>query len=54
MTKQSDPRIGLILLGAFVLGAVVGFALFCCLPGAARSAWSSRSSSACCSARWPR
>ena len=27
MTKQSDPRIGLILLGTFVLAALFGFAL---------------------------
>jgi len=27
MTKQSDPRIGLILLGTFVLAALAGFAL---------------------------
>jgi uncharacterized protein DUF4191 len=27
MTKQSDPRIGLILLGVFVLGALAGFAV---------------------------
>ena len=27
MTKQSDPKIGLILLGTFVLAALAGFAL---------------------------
>jgi hypothetical protein len=27
MTKQSDPRIGLILLGVFLLGGLAGFAL---------------------------
>ncbi len=27
MTKQSDPRIGLVLLGVFVLGALAGFAV---------------------------
>ena len=33
LTKQSDPTIGLWLLGSFVLGAVVGFAIFWVLPG---------------------
>jgi uncharacterized protein DUF4191 len=33
MTKRTDPRIGLWLLGAFVLGAAVGYALFTVLPG---------------------
>jgi hypothetical protein len=33
MTKRTDPRIGLYLLGAFVLGAAVGYALFTLLPG---------------------
>ena len=33
LTKQSDPKIGLWLLGSFVLGAVVGFAIFWVLPG---------------------
>jgi hypothetical protein len=33
ITKQADPRIGLVLLGSFALGAVVGFALFWVLPG---------------------
>lgn len=33
MTKESDPRIGLILLGTFVVGALVGFGLFWLLPG---------------------
>ena len=33
MTKRTDPRIGLWLLGLFVLGAAVGFALFWLLPG---------------------
>src|SRR6478609_8471452 len=33
LTKQSDPTIGLWLLGSFVLGAVVGFAVFWVLPG---------------------
>jgi len=34
MAKRSDPKLGLWLLGAFVLGAVVGFAVFWFLPGA--------------------
>jgi Domain of unknown function (DUF4191) len=33
MTKRTDPRIGLWLLGAFVVGAALGFALFWVLPG---------------------
>lgn len=33
MTKRTDPRIGLWLLGSFLLGAAVGFALFTVLPG---------------------
>jgi hypothetical protein len=33
MTKQSDPKIGLILLGTFVLGALLGFALMLLLFG---------------------
>jgi hypothetical protein len=33
LTKQSDPTIGLWLLGSFVLGAAVGFGLFWLLPG---------------------
>jgi hypothetical protein len=33
LTKQSDPTIGLWLLGSFVLGAVVGFAVLWVLPG---------------------
>lgn len=33
MTKRTDKRIGLQLLGAFVAGAVVGFSLFTLLPG---------------------
>jgi F0F1-type ATP synthase assembly protein I len=33
LTKQQDPAIGLWLLGAFVLGAVLGFVLFTILPG---------------------
>ena len=33
MTKRTDPHIGLWLLGTFLLGAAVGFALFTLLPG---------------------
>ena len=33
MAKRSDPRLGLILLGTFVVGAAVGFALMWLLPG---------------------
>jgi Domain of unknown function (DUF4191) len=33
MTKESDPRIGLILLGTFFAGLIVGFGLFYVLPG---------------------
>ena len=33
MTKKGDPRIGLILLGVFVLGALGGFALMLLLLG---------------------
>ncbi|GAB7007754.1 DUF4191 domain-containing protein [Nocardioides sp. AN3] len=33
LTKQSDPSIGLWLLGSFALGAVVGFVVFWVLPG---------------------
>ena len=33
MAKRSDPRLGLILLGVFVAGAALGFALMWLLPG---------------------
>jgi hypothetical protein len=33
MTKKSDPRIGLILLGVFVVVAVLGYLVFMWLPG---------------------
>ena len=33
MAKRTDPRLGLILLGVFVLGAAVGFGLMWLLPG---------------------
>ena len=34
ITKQADPKIGLILLGVFVFASVVGFALFWLIPPA--------------------
>ena len=34
ITKQADPKIGLILLGVFLFAGLVGFALFSLLPGA--------------------
>jgi len=34
MTRQSDPRIGLILLGVFVLATAVVFGIFLLIPGA--------------------
>jgi uncharacterized membrane protein YfcA len=33
MTKKSDPRIGLILLGVFLVAGALGFLLFFFLPG---------------------
>ncbi len=33
MSKQGDPRIGLWMLGAFLVGGGLGFALFYLLPG---------------------
>jgi hypothetical protein len=33
MTREQDPRIGLILLGVFVLGAAVGVGIMLLLPG---------------------
>ena len=33
MTKQSDPRIGLILLGVFLVAGALGYLLFFFLPG---------------------
>ena len=33
MTKKSDPRIGLILLGTFLVAGALGFLLFVFLPG---------------------
>ncbi|MGZ4460983.1 MAG: DUF4191 domain-containing protein [Nocardioidaceae bacterium] len=34
MTKQSDPKIGVVLLGTFVVTALVAFVVFFFLPGA--------------------
>ena len=39
MAKRSDPRIGLIVLGVFVLGAALGFALMWVLPGEGLLSW---------------
>ena len=33
MTKKTDPRIGLILLGVFVVAGALGFLVFYFLPG---------------------
>jgi hypothetical protein len=33
MTKRSDPKIGLLILAAFVVGAALGFAVLWFLPG---------------------
>ncbi len=45
MAKRSDPRIGLIVLGVFVVGAALGFGLMWLLPGdGVAGAGSSRSS----------
>ena len=33
MAKRTDPRLGLIVMGVFVLGAALGFALMWLLPG---------------------
>ncbi len=33
MAKQSDPHLGLLLLGTFVVGAAIGFGLFWFFPG---------------------
>jgi Domain of unknown function (DUF4191) len=34
MTKETDPKIGLILLGVFVLASAVAFGVFTLIPGA--------------------
>ncbi|GAB2858771.1 DUF4191 domain-containing protein [Nocardioides pacificus] len=39
MTKKSDTRIGLWLLGTFLVGAAVGFVLFKILPGSGIIEW---------------
>jgi len=39
MAKRSDPRLGLILLGVFVVGAAIGFAVMWLLPGEGWLAW---------------
>ena len=33
MAKRSDPRLGLIVLGTFLVGAALGFGLMWLLPG---------------------
>lgn len=39
MAKRSDPRLGLILLGVFVVGAAIGFAVMWFLPGDGWLSW---------------
>lgn len=39
MAKKSDPRIGWIILGVFVVGAALGFVLFSLLPGSGTLGW---------------
>lgn len=39
LTKKTDPRIGLVLLATFVVGAAVGFGIFWILPGSGVIAW---------------
>ena len=39
MAKRSDPRLGLWILGSFLLGAAVGFFLFMVLPGEGWLGW---------------
>lgn len=39
LTKKTDPRIGLILLGTFVVAAAVGFTIFWLLPGSGVIGW---------------
>jgi uncharacterized protein DUF4191 len=39
MAKRSDPRLGLWILGSFVLGAAAGFGLFYVLPGEGWLGW---------------
>lgn len=39
MTKKGDPKIGLILLGCFLVGAALGFGIFWILPGSGVLNW---------------
>jgi len=39
MAKRSDPRLGLILLGTFLVGAALGFGLMWLLPGDGALSW---------------
>ncbi|MBA2953179.1 DUF4191 family protein [Nocardioides sp. MAH-18] len=39
MAKRSDPRLGLWILGSFLLGAAVGFFVFMLLPGEGWLGW---------------
>ncbi len=39
MSKRSDPRLGLILLGTFLVGAALGFGLMWLLPGDGALSW---------------
>ena len=39
MAKRSDPRLGLILFGVFVVGAAIGFAVMWFLPGDGWLSW---------------
>ena len=39
MAKRSDPRLGLILSGVFVVGAAIGFAVMWFLPGDGWLSW---------------
>lgn len=39
MAKKSDPRLGLFILLAFVVGAAIGFGIFYLLPGAGIIQW---------------
>lgn len=39
MAKRSDPRLGLILVGVFVVGAAIGFAVMWFLPGEGWLSW---------------
>jgi hypothetical protein len=50
MTKQADPRIGLILLLTFLVAGGIAFLLTSCCSAAGCSPRSTASSSAC----WPR